>query len=229
MTTNMQFACSDHVSAGKLPMECRRHQWVWKFEREIRKRSKLMKVKPPLIALRAMWTNVNQQRPAELCVFCVHVHTGMHCACMYNYSFPFWKLYLDAPRMSIGSVCFLLLAASLVVVHLSPQAGVPFDICHQTCTFPTLQADTVLPFYLNKEKLWRGIGIITLHSKQPPKESDQQSSISSELFEISKINLRARQERQDFGRISTQARVCHFQFASDCPESLDQRARACLT
>ena len=69
MTTNMQFACSDHVSAGKLPMECRRHQWVWKFEREIRKRSKLMKVKPPLIALRAMWTNVNQQRPAELCVF----------------------------------------------------------------------------------------------------------------------------------------------------------------
>ena len=119
----------------------------------------------------------------------------MHCACMYNYSFPFWKLYLDAPRMSIGSVCFLLLAASLVVVHLCPQAGVPFDICHQTCTFPTLQADTVLPFYPNKEKLWRGIGIITLHSKQPPKESGHQSSISSELFEISKINLRARQER----------------------------------
>ena len=115
MTTNMQFACSDHVSAGKLPMECRRHQWVWKFEREIRKRSKLMKVKPPLIALRAMWTKVNQCEPTETCWavrFSVHVHTGMHCACMYNYSFPFWKLYLDAPRMSIGSVCFLLLAAS---------------------------------------------------------------------------------------------------------------------
>ena len=92
-----------------------------------------------------------------------------------------------------------------------------------------LEADTVLPFYPNKEKLWRGIGIITLHSRQPPKESDQQPSISSELFEISKINLRVRQERQDFGRISTQARVCHFQFASDCPESLDQRARAWLT
>ena len=64
MTTNMQFACSDH---GKLSMECRRHQWVWKFEREIRKRSKLMKVKPPLIALRAMWTNVNQCEPTETC------------------------------------------------------------------------------------------------------------------------------------------------------------------
>ena len=89
MTTNMQFACSDH---GKLSMECWRHHWVWKFEREIRKRSKLMKVKPPLIALRAMWTNVNQCEPTETCWavrFFVHNHTGMHCACMYNYSFIF--------------------------------------------------------------------------------------------------------------------------------------------
>ena len=84
MTTNMQFACSDHVSGGKLPMECRRHQWVWKFEREIRKRSKLMKVKPPLIALRAMWTNVNQCEPTETCwavrFFCTRTHWNALCA-----------------------------------------------------------------------------------------------------------------------------------------------------
>ena len=80
MTTNMQFTCSDH---GKLSMECRRHQWVWKFEREIRKRSKLMKVKPPLIALRAMWTNVNQCEPTETCwavrFFCTCAHWNALC------------------------------------------------------------------------------------------------------------------------------------------------------
>ena len=109
MTTNMQFACSDH---GKLSMECWRHQWVWKFEREIRKRSKLMKVKPPLIALRAMWTNVNQCEPMWAnrdllsCAFFLYTCT-LECTVRACTTTLYSKLYLDAPRMSTGVEVFV--------------------------------------------------------------------------------------------------------------------------
>ena len=61
MTTNMQFACSDHVSGGKLPMECRRHQWVWKGNKET------VKADEGEAAIDCTEGHVNQCEPTETC------------------------------------------------------------------------------------------------------------------------------------------------------------------